>query len=135
MTTTKTDDTKARFPYMPFFVDDWLSSDTVEGFTLEQQGAYLLLLARQWKAHDGYLPKDEATLARWSRLGVRWRKVGRPILARCFVERAGGLVNVRLRRLWEMTKDKTTKARQSADVRWDRERQRRLKLGGDRGTA
>jgi uncharacterized protein YdaU (DUF1376 family) len=117
---------RARYPYMPFFVDDWLSSDTVEGFSLEQQGAYLLLLARQWKAKDGYLPKDEAQLARWSRLGARWRKVGRPIIQKCFVERAGGLVNVRCRRLWEEVKVKSTKARHAAEFRWEQERQAKL---------
>jgi uncharacterized protein YdaU (DUF1376 family) len=110
---------RARFPYMPFFVDDWLSSDAVESFTLEQQGAYLLLLARQWKAKDGYLPKDEATLARWSRLGPRWRTVGRPILDQCFVERAGGYVNPRCRRLWEEVKARSAKARHAAEVRWN----------------
>jgi uncharacterized protein YdaU (DUF1376 family) len=109
---------------MPFFVDDWLSSDNVDSFTLEQQGAYLRLLARQWKARDGYLPKDEATLARWSGLGARWRKVGRPILEQCFVERAGGLVNPRCRRLWEQVKERSSKARDAAEIRWERERQR-----------
>jgi len=113
---------KTRFPYMPFYVDDWLSSDTVEGFTLEQQGAYMLLLCRQWKAPDGRLPKDELVLARWSRLGTRWRSVGRPIVNACFVERQGGLVNLRLRRLWEEIKDKSKKAKAAAEKRWSDER-------------
>ena len=112
---------RARFPYMPFYVDDWLSSDAVEAFTLEQQGAYIRLLARQWKAHDGLLPKDEATLARWSGLGTRWKKLGRPIIGRCFVEKGGGWVNPRCRELWEYTRAKSAKARQSAESRWNGE--------------
>jgi uncharacterized protein YdaU (DUF1376 family) len=116
---------------MPFYVDDWLSSDTVESFTLEQQGAYLLLLLRQWKAKDGYLPKDETTLARWSRLGARWRKVGRPILDQCFVERAGGYVNLRCRRLWEEVKDKSASAKRAAELRWNHPQQRRLPTNGE----
>jgi len=124
---------RSRFPYMPFYVDDWLSSDSVESFTLEQQGAYLLLLARQWKAKDGMLPKDEPTLARWSRLGSRWRTVGRPIIERCFVERSGGLVNVRCRRLWEDIKDRSKKARAAAEIRWEQERRDRAGHGGNGG--
>lgn len=116
---------------MPFYVDDWLSSDTVEGFTLEQQGAYLLLLLRQWKAKDGRLPSDEATLARWSRLGARWRTVGRPIIQRCFVERGGGLVNPRCRALWEDIKEKSKKAKLAAEIRWETERLGKNGAGGD----
>lgn len=113
---------RARFPYMPFYVDDWLSSDAVESFTLEQAGAYLFLLLRQWKAPNGYLPTNEATLARWSRLGSRWPKIGRPILRACFVKRKEGYANPRCRRLWEETKAKSAKARTAADLRWERER-------------
>jgi uncharacterized protein YdaU (DUF1376 family) len=116
------DPERARFPYMPFFVDDWLSSDVVASFTLEQQAAYLLLLARQWKAPNGFLPKDEATLARWSGLGSRWAKLGRPILRQCFVRRKDGYANPRCRRLWEWAKVKSARAKTAAEVRWDRER-------------
>lgn len=112
------DDARARFPYFPFYVDDWLSSDTVDGFSLEQQGAYLRLLLRQWKARDGMLPKDEAQLARWSGLGVRWPKLGKPILAQCFVERRDGFVNLRLRALWEHARSRSHKARGAANARW-----------------
>lgn len=125
---------KTRFPYMPFYVDDWLSSDTVEGFTLEQQGAYMLLLCRQWKAPDGKLPKDESVLARWSRLGSRWKSVGKPIVAACFVERHGGLVNKRCRRLWEETKEKSKKAQAAAEKRWSDERQGHLGEDRDDGS-
>ena len=124
---------KPRFPYMPFYVDDWLSSDTVESFTLEQQGAYILLLARQWKAPDGKLPKDEKLLARWSRLGARWRTVGRPIIRKCFVERGDGLVNPRCRALWETLKQKSRKAKDAAEIRWEQERQRQLMLSDNGG--
>ena len=110
---------RAKFRYMPFYVDDWLTSDTVDRFTLEQQAVYLHLLLRQWKAKDGTLPKDEQQLARWTRLGQRWSKVGRPIVAQCFVERRGGLVNVRLRRLWEAAQARSNKARVAAHLRWD----------------
>lgn len=108
---------------MPFYVDDWLSSDTIVGFSLEQEAAYLRLLLRQWKASDGQLPKDEGVLASYSRLGTKWRRAGRPILQRCFVERAGGFVNVKLREIWLRTREKSAKAKAAAEKRWDDERQ------------
>jgi uncharacterized protein YdaU (DUF1376 family) len=110
---------RARFPYLPLYVDDWLSSETVDSFTLEQQGVYLILLLRQWKAKDGYLPTDEPTLARWTRLGSRWRKVGRPILEQCFSRRQDGYCNTKLRRLWEHTRERSGKARAAAAQRWE----------------
>src|SRR4051812_12134483 len=109
---------KTRFPYVPFYVDDWLSSDSIAGFTLEQEAVYLRLLLRQWKATDGQLPKDESLLAGYSRLGARWAKVGRPIVKRCFVERADGLVNPRLREEWLRVRSKSQKAKAAADKRW-----------------
>lgn len=111
---------KARFPYMPFYVDDWLSSGAVASFTMEQQAAYFRLLIQQWKAHDGQLPKDETVLAGYSGLGSKWRKVGRPIIQRCFVERSGGLVNVRLREIWLHVRAKSKQAKAAAGARWSR---------------
>jgi uncharacterized protein YdaU (DUF1376 family) len=120
------DGDRARFPYLPLYVDDWLSSDTVDSFTLEQQGVYLLLLLRQWKSKDGLLPKDPATLARWTRLGPRWRKVGRPVLEQCFTLRQDGYCNTKLRRLWEQARERRNQARAAARHRWDDERQEPL---------
>lgn len=113
-------DDPARFPFFPFFVDDWIASSTVGSMTLEQQGVYLLLLARQWKARDGLLPKDQALLAKWTGLGGRWPKVGRPVLERCFAEREKGYCNLKLHRLWARAKSKSAKARASAELRWER---------------
>jgi uncharacterized protein YdaU (DUF1376 family) len=110
---------RARYPYMPFYVDDWLSSDKVESFTLEQQGAYLRLLLRQWKSKTGVLPADETTLAKWSGLGAKFPKLGRPIIEQCFVRSNGGLVNERCRVLWERARERASKASAAARMRWD----------------
>jgi uncharacterized protein YdaU (DUF1376 family) len=104
---------------MPFYIDDWLTSVAVDGFTLEQRGAYLELLLRQWSAPTGTLPNDDRTLAQLSRLGRRWAKVGRPIIARCFVEQDGGLVNPRCRELWEAARRRSSTAKKSARLRWE----------------
>jgi len=112
------DQDRTRFPYVPFYVDDWLSSDAIAGFTLEQEAAYLRLLLRQWKAFDGQLPKDETLLAGYTRLGARWARVGRPILKRCFEERANGYVNLRLREEWLRVRGRSEQAKAAAAERW-----------------
>jgi uncharacterized protein YdaU (DUF1376 family) len=71
------------FPYMPLYVDDYLSA-THELSTLEH-GAYLLLLFAAWKRPGCDLPDDDAKLARVAKqpLGV-WTKRLRPVLAEFF---------------------------------------------------
>jgi uncharacterized protein YdaU (DUF1376 family) len=125
MTMSTDTPTRERFPYFPFFVDDWLSSDAVTGFTLEQQAAYLLLLIRQWKAADCVLPADEIALARWSKLGARWKKLGRPIIAQCFTRTDGGYVNEKLRGLWNHSRERSGKASIAATLRWREQRERK----------
>jgi uncharacterized protein YdaU (DUF1376 family) len=110
---------KTRFPYMPFYVDDWLSSDTVARLSLVQRAAYLNLLIRQWKAPNGILPNDEEQLARWSELGVNWKRLGRPILAACFTSTASGYINPKLRGLWIAARSKSEQARKAAEKRWE----------------
>ena len=109
----------SHFPYMPLFVDDWLTSEAVDAFTLEQRAAYLQLLLRQWKAPDGVLPTDERELARMSGLGRRWQKLGRPIIARCFVKRGDRYVNPRCRAEWEHARTRSKQAAAAARARWE----------------
>lgn len=108
-------------PWFKFIVEDWLFSDTIDAMTNEQAGAYVFLLARQWRSRTGVLPKDDATLAKWSRLGARWRAVGRPILKTCFVERADGFVNVKLWKLWGEAVEQRASAKRAAAARWEGE--------------
>lgn len=65
-------------PYLPLYVGDYLK-DT--GFlTVEQHGAYCLLLMRMWSA-GGELPNDEAKLARLLGLSVKkWRPIWAALL-------------------------------------------------------
>lgn len=60
-------------PYLPLYVGDYLR-DT--GYlTLEQHGAYVMLLMRLWSA-GGTLPADEAKLARIAGVTVKkWRPI------------------------------------------------------------
>lgn len=60
-------------PYLPLYIGDYLR-DT--GYlTLEQHGAYFMLLMRLWSA-GGSLPADEAKLARIAGVSVKkWRPI------------------------------------------------------------
>lgn len=115
-----------RLPWFKFFPMDWVSSETMERFSVEQEGAYLRLLCRQWMAKDGYLTGDEQILEQWSGLNSRWRTAGRPIIKTCFVRRPDKrLANMKLRELWEDARIKHEKARKSAELRW-----KKYKTGG-----
>lgn len=109
---------KVRLPYMPFYVEDWLSSTAVAGFTLAQQGAYLRLLARQWQSPTGALPNDERELARISGLGPRWKTAGKPIIAKCFKVVPQGIQNLKLQAIRNEVLQRSEKARKSAEKRW-----------------
>jgi uncharacterized protein YdaU (DUF1376 family) len=115
---------------MPLFTDDWLSSLTIAGFTAEQEGAYVRLLLYEWKDPTCTLPFDEPTLANYSKLGSRWKKVGRPIIAACFIQREGRLVNLKLYEVWQRVQEKSAKAKAAAEGRWARERQGHLSEAG-----
>lgn len=58
----------AEFPAFPLWTDAYLA-DTTDLTTLEH-GAYLLLLIAMWRA-GGYLPDDDAKLARFTHLGPK----------------------------------------------------------------
>ena len=60
-----------KIPYMPFYPTDYLADPLVRAFTLEEHGAYLLLLIHLWNA-GGWLPDDDRLLT--GILGVTARK-------------------------------------------------------------
>ena len=53
---------KPKLPWFPLYVYDWLTDETVQCMTLEQQGAYLRLLMSQWI--EGSIPADEKEIAK-----------------------------------------------------------------------
>lgn len=75
-------------PYLPLYVGDYLR-DT--GYlTLEQHGAYFMLLMRLWSAGGG-LPSDEGKLARIAGVSVKkWRPIWADLSA--FFEVADGQI-------------------------------------------
>jgi uncharacterized protein YdaU (DUF1376 family) len=65
-----------RYPWFPFYPNDWLSSQNVMAMSPAEEGAYLRLLALEWMAEDCDLPADQNELAAMSRLGEGWFKGG-----------------------------------------------------------
>lgn len=63
-----------RLPYFPFYVNDWLTSTKRRLMTLEQQAAYLNLMANMWDDPDCSLPNDPDVLAVLSELNGRWNE-------------------------------------------------------------
>lgn len=82
-----------------FYAKDWLSSKKIATMTLEEEGAYIHLLAHCWDSSDCTLPDDDAELAQLSRMGERWVNGGSVKLRNCFVthpKKPGRLFNARL---------------------------------------
>lgn len=95
---------KVRDPSMPLYVADWLSSEAVTAMSLEQQGAFLRLLAHAWLSGTCSLPSNDTALAALSTLGDRWLENSAPI-RRCFKARRIGnearIVNEKLLKVWK----------------------------------
>lgn len=87
-----------RPPAFLLYVKDFLTSRKIAVMSLDQVGAYILLMAACWDSDDCSLPDDDQTLAVLSRMGERWSKDGRVVRA-CFVphpKHTGHLTNERL---------------------------------------
>lgn len=97
--------------WFPVFVSDWLTSDDITLMLPEQEGGFFRLLLRAWGKGDAEpsLPTDDATLAVFSRLGTRWKKLGGLVRAQ-FEERDGKLYNVKLSEVWNEQQHKHGKA-------------------------
>src|SRR5215469_15168602 len=88
-----------RPPAFQFYPKDWLSSKKIVTMTLEEEGAYIHLLAHCWDSPDCTLPDDDTELAQLSRLGERWFSGGSAKLRACFLphpKKSGRLLNARL---------------------------------------
>lgn len=111
---------KAKAPYFPFYAGDWLSSSTIELMTVEQEGAYVRLLAHCWLSGDCTLPDDDAALAKLSRLGDRWES-SRAAIRACFVKhptKTGRIFNARLAEEWKKYTKYCKSQRTRALHRW-----------------
>jgi len=86
-------------PAFPFYASDWLGSNMRAQMTLEQQGAYVNLLARQWSEATCSLPDDDKVLAKLSEMGEGWFNGGCQLVRDCFPphpNQTGRIANPRL---------------------------------------
>lgn len=105
-------------PFVPWFHRDFL--DATQGWTLQETGAYFLLLGAQWGS--GPLPNDISRLAIIARTTPKefrplWKRISRK-----FSETADGLVNERLEEhrgnSLELRKTRRTGAAKTNHKRW-----------------
>ena len=113
----------SKLPSMPFFVDAYLADTT--HLTLEEHGAYLLLLMSMWR-RGGSIPDDDIMTARmlgaspraWRRLKLRLM----PLLQKYGPEGAEMLTQGRLQREWnsslENSRRQSEKGRRGAEAKW-----------------
>lgn len=105
---------------LDWYPQDYLSDRKTRGMTLEEHGAYFLLLQFEWL--DGPLPSAHDELADMLHIDLEtfsrvWRRVGR-----CFEDREGRLVNPRLERERKATlayrKERQQAGRKGAQAKW-----------------
>ena len=73
--------------YIPLFVEDYLGA-TIE-LSLEEHGAYFLLLLAAWRQDDCALPDDDRKLARICRVSMRRWKAIRPTMEAYWIAEGG----------------------------------------------
>jgi uncharacterized protein YdaU (DUF1376 family) len=107
-------------PSMPLFCGDYLKDTT--DLTLEEHGAYLMILMITWATGGKPLPDDDARMAK--RLSIakdRWVNKLKPVLAQFFDLSGGTWRNVRLEKEWAYVQEKIS-ARREAGMKGGRPR-------------
>ena len=107
----------ARPAALPLFGDAYMA-DT-RHLTLEEHGAYLMLLLIAWRSPDCSLPDDDARLARM--LGItpkKWAKL-KPSVMAFWKLTAAGWQQERLTKEFRFVAKKSEQNRQSANSRWN----------------
>jgi uncharacterized protein YdaU (DUF1376 family) len=117
------DDDKA--PAFQLYARDFLADPLVDAMEPEELGGYFRLLLIAWQQQDrGYLPNDTEQLARWSKLGRRWKKHG-PVILACFRSESGG-ARIYQKRMVQVAADlRTYREQQAARGRASGEARRR----------
>ena len=109
----KTD--KRDLPWMPFFVNDFLSSSEVYLMSPEEGWGYLNLLFAQWQSGSKRcIPRDKDELAKLSRLGKKWPRCSARILKQFRGVGRSGLRNKRCAEIYDVQSAKTEKLRNTA---------------------
>lgn len=113
-----------KLPYFPFFPTDFLGDQRVQAMTVEEVGAYMLLLCMAWQEKPrGSLPDDQDLWARWARVSPeRWFAMQKAILP-CWQKLSDGrYYQLRMQAIWSRIDDIAMKraaaGRKGAAARW-----------------
>lgn len=93
-------------PYMPLWINDWLTSRDVICMTAEQRGIYIQLLCHQWISPDCSLPDDDQVLAALAGVDAATLSQAKGRLQPCFDQVDGKLRNERLYSEWLQVKER-----------------------------
>lgn len=123
-------------PAFQFYASDYLSSSKVQRMTLEEEGAYIRLLAYNWQ--DGFIPADIKKLARLCKVSPRKMESIWEALQECFqsvTDDPTKLVNLRLETVRYEKKEyhlnQSLSGKKGAEARWQAHRQAHKQLDGD----
>lgn len=114
-------------PYIPFFVEDYIG-DTI-GLSLDEHGAYFLLILAAWKQEDCALPDDDRKLARICRVSPqKWKRL-RAVMLDFWTIENGRWCNSRLKKERVYVEKKSLIARNKANKRWDAQPSENIESG------
>lgn len=110
-------------PFMPFYVDDYLG-DT-QGLTIEEHGAYCLLIFEAWHHPEGLLLDDDKELARILRVQARvWKRYKARLMPRYFFQVERDKISYWAHKRITKEKNKSIKIsvqnQAAARARWDK---------------
>jgi uncharacterized protein YdaU (DUF1376 family) len=129
-----------RYPYIPLYVNDFVTDEHVDDMSTLALGAYWRLIFKAWhQTPVGSIPNDDDKLAQWSRLSHEdWEKVRKSVLAAWELGDDNKFHQKRLEREFKKLK-RNSKVRSSAgskgaETRWGK-RKRIAKLKQSHGDA
>jgi len=103
-------------PAFQFYPNDFLGSGSVAAMTLEEVGAYWVLLCYEWN-EDG-LPDDFDRLARWCRVSRKRFDALWSVVGENFTLQEDRWINERLERERIKQSENRAKRKRAAEVRW-----------------
>lgn len=107
-----------RYPYFPFYPNDFISDDNVDSMSTLGLGAYIRLLCKAWHQElVATLPNDDAKLAQWAKLSQdQWATVRDEVLLAFTLGRDGRLHQKRMKSEYQKLRERS-KERSSAGLK------------------
>jgi uncharacterized protein YdaU (DUF1376 family) len=108
-------------PYFPFYPTDWLDSHQIFNYTLEQEGAYIRLLAAAWKM-GGSIPDNDRWICNLLRCKpAQWKRIKAVLFAEdgAFYLENDQWLNQRLSEELKLFREKSQKNVENANKRWN----------------